>query len=433
MMMMMIPCSRRLQANGRQQIISLSLFRSLSSHDQQVNGRLSVPSVPTKSSPDNGARSKRLLEGVVLDHAVDLQNVRPGDRLDIPYELTVSETLPDFWFASFFDQSRIHCSRPFCRSMGLQDRVLPFSLALFLTSSMTHADAAKVQVGFGKVSYLWPIFAGDTLKKSFTVHRIRNTSDGNHSVIHFNCSLINQRGRVCMHADKRMLFQFAVTGSGSSAAYEEYDEPDVADTHLFRDHLLSKATTVLAKQPSHSLAKLHPGQLILHTLHRSVPFSSSQQLASLARLTHERHFDIRKYDCTSEILVPGGLVLGVTMSAAARDLHEVLHEEIRSCSYVNALHPDTVVGAVSYVSAVDDNLPGDLEMVTVTTLGIKNLNVKRDLAGVGIPKALFEPGIFSKEIEQICKESCPVLLNKIVVQVERRILRQASHREVFLL
>jgi len=34
-----------------------------------------------------------MLEGTVLDHAVDLRNVRPGDRLDIPYELTVTETL----------------------------------------------------------------------------------------------------------------------------------------------------------------------------------------------------------------------------------------------------------------------------------------------------------------------------------------------------
>ena len=72
--------------------------------------------------------------------------------------------------------------RPFCRRMGLQDRVLPFSLALFLTSSMTHADAAKVQVGFGRVNYLWPCFAGDTFRKTFTVESIRNTSDGNHSV-----------------------------------------------------------------------------------------------------------------------------------------------------------------------------------------------------------------------------------------------------------
>ena len=83
---------------------------------------------------------------------------------------------------AFHAQDRIHTSRPFCRKMGLQDRVLPFSLVLFLTSSMTHADAAKVHVGFGKVSYLWPAFAGDTFTKTFTVESIRNTSDGHHSV-----------------------------------------------------------------------------------------------------------------------------------------------------------------------------------------------------------------------------------------------------------
>lgn len=104
-----------------------------------------------------------MLRGSYLDHAVDLRNVRPGDRLSIPYELTISDTLQDFWSAAYFDQSRIHSSTPFCRKMGLQDRVLPFSLALFLTSSMSHADAAKVQVGFGKVNYLWPLFSGDTV------------------------------------------------------------------------------------------------------------------------------------------------------------------------------------------------------------------------------------------------------------------------------
>jgi hypothetical protein len=29
-----------------------------------------------------------------------------------------------------------------------------------------------------------------------------------------------------------------------------------------------------------------------------------------------------------EILLPGGLVLGLTLSAANRDLHEVLHEDL---------------------------------------------------------------------------------------------------------
>jgi hypothetical protein len=70
---------------------------------------------------------------------------------------------------------------------------------------MSHEDAAKVQVGFGKCVYCWPgklvmkmlqimiisllkfdvatiVFAGDTVRKTFKVKSIRNTSDGNHSV-----------------------------------------------------------------------------------------------------------------------------------------------------------------------------------------------------------------------------------------------------------
>ena len=80
------------------------------------------------------SKSSNLVQGSTVDHAVDLMSLRPGDRLDIPYELTVSETLQEFWHAAFYSQDRIHTSRPFCRNMGLQDRVLPFSLALFLVS-----------------------------------------------------------------------------------------------------------------------------------------------------------------------------------------------------------------------------------------------------------------------------------------------------------
>ena len=38
-----------------------------------------------------------LLHGEVLDLAADLREFRVGDRLDIPYEITVSESIQDFW------------------------------------------------------------------------------------------------------------------------------------------------------------------------------------------------------------------------------------------------------------------------------------------------------------------------------------------------
>ena len=229
-----------------------------------------------------------------------------------------------------------------------------------------------------------------------------------------------------MRADKRMLFEFPVIQSEAVALPH-------SEAQLFRNHLLSKAS-VLGE--SHSLAPLKKGQLILHTMNRSLSQSQSQQLASLARLTHERHFDTRKYE-TKELLIPGGLVLGLVMSASSRDLQEVLHEEMLHASYANSLHPDDLVGAISYVQNVQDQTaPGDLEVITVRTIGIKNVDVKRDLRGVDFPLELFTGNVplLPKKLERICKTKCPILKNKIIVVMDRRIIRQSSsHEGIFLL
>ena len=73
----------------------------------------------------------------------------------------------------------------------------------------------------------------------------------------------------------------------------------------------------LGELGSHSIRPLRPGQLIIHKMNRSLSLSQSQSLSSLARLTHERHFDSYKYD-VGEMYVPGGLILGLTMSSSAR-------------------------------------------------------------------------------------------------------------------
>lgn len=284
-----------------------------------VEARSMEQSLSGTYSTSNGSSNRnnhRFLQGEVLDFARDLRKIRPGDTIHVPYEITITESVHDFWHSAFHSQDRITTSTPFARKIGLQDRILPFSLVLFLTSSMTHADAAKVQVSYENVIYHWPCFAGDTFTKLFQVVSVKNTSDGNHTVIHFACQLVNQRGRICMTAGKRMMFPFTVENANSpvSAASTIRSKLNEQDIYLFRNHILSQARTLLSIG-SHSLKRLHTGHLILHRMNRSVSLTQSQQLASLARLTHERHFDVRKYDATCEILVPGGVVLGLTLSA----------------------------------------------------------------------------------------------------------------------
>ena len=173
------------------------------------SGRKKRPSevVPAATRTAPVASGDHFMKGEVLDYSINLRTSRPGTEIKIPYELTLTESLSEFWQSSFHSQDRINTSTPFARALGLQDRTLPFELALFLTSAMSHEDSAKVQVGFGSVVYHWPLFAGDTVRKTFQENSVRNTSDGNHSIITFKCKLVNQRGRLCMSAEKRLLFE----------------------------------------------------------------------------------------------------------------------------------------------------------------------------------------------------------------------------------
>lgn len=77
------------------------------------------------------------LVGEVVDHAVDMSSLRPGDTIDVPYEVTMSLGFRDFWQSAFYSYDRIQTSTPFARSLGLQDQVIPFSMMLFLATSMS--------------------------------------------------------------------------------------------------------------------------------------------------------------------------------------------------------------------------------------------------------------------------------------------------------
>ena len=54
----------------------------------------------------------------------------------------------------------------------------------------------------------------------------------------------------------------------------------------------------------------------------------------------------------------------------------MLHEELTECSFVNNLHPGDTVGALTFITAVEENVGGDLEAVTMRTIGLKNIDGK---------------------------------------------------------
>ena len=81
---------------------SQSCRRSLLS---TVNGFSGHKKSDSHSSKEEG----EWMKGEVLDLAADLRTFRPGDKLDIPYELTVSETMQDFWQSVRDVATRFRC------------------------------------------------------------------------------------------------------------------------------------------------------------------------------------------------------------------------------------------------------------------------------------------------------------------------------------
>jgi len=268
------------------------------------------------SEIDNHISGRQSIIGTVIDNAVDLKNVRPGETIEIPYEITINESFVSLWQSAFYSHDRINTSTPFARSLGFQGAVIPFTLMLFLASSMSHADYAKLENGHCNAAYVTPAYVGDTFKKKFVILNLRPTSDGLHSIFRIHCELRNQRGVVVFTCEKTMLFPFQVVKPSEVEVIMKSSTPSD-----FFNRLLEKVD-ILQSLGSQSLTSLRPGQLIIHKLTRPLTETQSMQLASLARLTHERHFNTRLFK-KEEMLVPGGLVLGLTCSIASRDLHEV--------------------------------------------------------------------------------------------------------------
>ena len=379
------------------------------------------------ASGDKKFGDKETVIGAVVDNAVDITKVRPGEVIDVPYELTISQAFRDFWQSAFYSHDRINTSTPFARSLGLQDQSIPFSLMLFMAASMSHADHAKIQTGFSKARYHWPAFAGDTLKKRFVIQSCRNTSDGNYSVVDIYCEMKNQRGLVVFTCVKSMMFPFSVPASTVKVGI-----PKATNDTDFLDHLVKRLET-LQDLGTQTLSSLRPGQLLLHTLTRPLNETHAMQLATMARLTHERHFNKRLYRA-DELVIPGGLVVGLTTSLASRDLHEVLYEELLDCAFPNETRPGETIGALTFVITREEHRSGDMEAIELRTVGVKNMDVHRQLAGKELPLELFNGEISRpKVLEGMLKKKCPELSKKIVCIADRKIYRQAPKQVPFLL
>lgn len=394
---------------------------------------------------------------------LDCASATVGMVLESPFELTFRNADRVAHQAMFYEFNRVHSSAPFAKSLGFADIPMPGSLLLAHAGAMSHVDTSREvwDLGFKNAVYVRPVMAGDTLTKSFCIQSLRNTTKGDGTIMSIKCELFNQFGKLVFTLDKQMLFKdvtnpFAITAAvaaanaaaaaaaaaapvpasslsattaaaGGSGANVPVRRSLVASS-VVRETILenAQALTFPATRP------LVPRQCLLHV--PVVPLGTSRHLefCTRHRLSHPLHVNLATH-APQDLVLPGMAVVNLVHAATNRSLYEVLHETTLRCDFLDRVAPTDAVGAVTFIEGITE-VPGGaagrvsgLADVRAVTLGVKNIDVCRELAGAELPTELFTREMRAEELDAFLAEKVPALRGKVVLRSVRSLLRQSLY------
>lgn len=172
-----------------------------------------------------------------------------------------------------------------------------------------------------------------------------------------------------------------------------------------------------------SIKKIYSNELLLHTLQRPIGIETNMNLSMLHRMTHPMLYNTNRFSSSNDLFVGGVLLVSMTHSIASKELYEVIYEELLDAHIINKASPTDCISAMTYIIDVNENKYEFFEEVECITIGLKNIDITNQLNNIKIPLSLFRPGIYPRDVENICNKQLPQLKNKIVVHSYRKLLR----------
>lgn len=382
------------------------------------------------------ARAKRRLErantpsrpiedpvtGRLARYGLDLETVYPGQVLVSPHELTIDDSWRTAWLSSFPTSNRLVTSAPFAKAWGLPDRALPTGLLLNLTLCMSvepFSQSCRLHLGLRDAVQLAPAVAGDTFRNIISIDKVRNTSRGDASVIQSTHVLLNQKDEVVYRLTKMSYFDAVVDLESRSASPENnafsVDDRVVATT-------VDEHIRAAVEPPTAPNSPLETGDVLLHPAVRPIGWSENLLLTTMFKNTHPVHFDAERY-ARDEIIVCGGFVQSMALALSESELRQVLGERLIYSAHINTVAPEDRLGAISRVLSVQ-KVSAHLEEVKVQTLGLRNVDVERELVDLPLPGRLFDEAPRKPSlVEEICRQERPELEGRIALQATRVLLR----------
>ena len=354
-----------------------------------------------------------------------------GDVLPNPYEMTITDGMRALWLGAFYSHSLAATSSLFAHESGLVSRPgslpCPWTMALYLTVSMSNTHGAIFHLGFRNGKQLQPVEIGDTVHQEIALKSVRNTTDGNRAVITTTRKLVRSSDGVALFEIDKLEMHHRQPQDLGAATTDDLSSQQTS----FGQNVLQQADVAVATRTGRtgweSAREFREGELILHSFARPVGISSNLALSTLFLVTHPIHLDHGRYDQGDGIgvVVSGGLVIAAALSSAARDISDVVHEEMIFGNNVRPVAPMDTISAMTFILS-KETVPGcdHLECLLVKTIGVKNLTPSSDLSSEALPRAIFEPMPGTRaSYRKACSRDGSDLDKVIVCEVLRRVYR----------
>lgn len=348
-----------------------------------------------------------------------LDDFEVGATYAHPWDVTLDSGMLAFFAAAFQDATPTYASRTYAEALGFSDRPVHPLLLLNLGLSFSVHDVSEqaiAHLAYIDVRFPDVCLPGDTVTAQSRVLGVKPSAKGDRGVVEVRTLLVNQHGKIVCRFDRRALVR---AGSVSGRPVDPRPPPTLisaeAESTESIPEPLRKGVKPAARNGGFAgfYEDFDVGDVVFHTVGKTVGDSEHMLLTQLLRNSHPIHFDeiyCKENSFTKSRVVYGGLVLSWVLALTSRDLagNAVWDLGLDAGAHPNAVSAGDTLYAASKVVEKEDAGP-NAGVMTLRVVGTKNRTPEDVFLSPG--------GLFEAELNKTDNK-----IQDKVVEITRRLL-----------